>query len=48
MKHIQPRYLWTRDRLALGHIKLDTAASKDHCSDILTNTMSKTDIQRLP
>ena len=43
-KHIQLIYLWTQDRLALGHIKRDTAASKDHCSDILTNTTSKTDI----
>ena len=37
----------TQDRLALGHIKLDTVASRDNCSDLLTKILSKSDIQRL-
>ena len=46
MKHIEPRYLWTQERPPLGHVKLDTVASKDNCSDLLAKIWSKSDIQR--
>ena len=46
MKHMENKYLWTQEQLALGHIKPDTVASKDNCSDLLTKTLSKNDVQR--
>ena len=32
-------------RTTLGHIKLDTGASKGNCSDILTHILRKNDLQ---
>ena len=46
MKHLETRFLWTQERFARGRIKRDTVASKDNCSDLLTETLSKNDIRR--
>ena len=45
-RHVQTRYLWLQERLALGHFELKKIATKDNLSDILTKSCNRDTLER--
>ena len=41
MKHIQTRFLWVQERLALKHFTLEKVASEKNMADLLTKALSR-------
>ena len=46
MKHIQTRYLWAQEKIALKLIALGKIGSKDNHSDVVTKSLSSSEIKR--
>ena len=41
MKHIQTRYLWAQERIAMKHLELGFIPTRDNAADLLTKSLAK-------
>ena len=40
LRHVQTRYLWLQDRIAMGHIKVVKVAGTSNPADVLTKALA--------
>ena len=45
-RHVQTRYLWLQERVALKHLEIKKVATKDNLSDILTKSCNRETLER--